>query len=152
MVRRNDRLTVSVPTLHTRGWGAVVANRTKGQAMLIYNRRPLNHVGDTITKRYGRTTITLIWSAEGIYTVTTHIGITAVLEHCKVWMADNSGPDSPEQAARNHAAMLAQFYNQLDNYQWPLCGCNETGWIALGNNAFAPCGGCNRDGSRPLSS
>lgn len=146
-----SRLTVSVPTLHARGWGAVVANQRKGNpTMLIHNRRPLNHVGDTITKQYGRTTIILHWADTGVYHVTTHIGTTAVAEHCKTWTVDNAGTDTPEQAARNHAAMLAEFYNQRDNYQWP-CGCNDTGWIALGLG-FAPCGGCNRDGSRPLSS
>lgn len=107
------------------------------------NTKPLNHIGDQITVTIGRITITLQWVREGAYTVTTYQGGTLrIEEHCKSWPT--------EDHARGHAYMVAEFYNNNPaNYVWP-CGCRDTGWIGLGNDTFAPCGGCNKDGARPL--
>lgn len=101
------------------------------------NPHPLNHIGDRIVKKVGRTVITLQWIREDVYGVTTYQGTVRIGEHCKSWPTEDD--------ARGHACMLAEYYNETKNYVWP-CGCGDAGWIGTGLT-WQPCAGCNPDGT-----
>ena len=106
--------------------------------MLTHKPQTLAAIGDTIRKTIGRTVVELQWVRDGAYNVTTYQGTLRIEEHCKAW--------STEEEARAYAYMLTCFYNEPLNYVWP-CGCNDTGWIHLGNGVERPCSGCNPDGT-----
>ena len=109
---------------------------------LTHNRRPLEAIGDRIVKQVGRVEITLQWVREGVYTVTTYDGTRRIDEHCH--------PYDNEEEARGYAYTLTLFYGEAGNYRWP-CGCGDIGWIWLGL-AYAPCGACNPDRTKPYPS